>query len=331
MGLCEGDPPEELNAAAGYAKRSARKPTRPYHVRMTRLSGLAQATNSQRFRDLWCRAVTTVIVSVVTLGLLASCAACGNVHEDDGSTATYDPLRRPDDRTAGVPAGMPLEPSGSLTVTEKNQVLNGLDIDGPVIIDVDGAVIRNSRIRGTGPTGVLVRSGSVRIERTEISGFANGISGDHWTANGVDIHSTTEDGVKLGNGVTLENSWIHDLNPSTGAHADGAQMQAGLVDVAIKGNSIDLSTTREANSAIFLAPDMGPDSAGPVLISGNWVDGGNYTLYVVDGDHGKYVVSNITVSDNKFGRSHQYGPASITVPITQSGNVWTDTGEPIVL
>lgn len=231
----------------------------------------------------------------------------------------------------GVPAGAALTASGPLTLSQDGQVVEGLDVDGPIVIEASDVVIRNSRVQGSAPVGILVRSGSALIERTEISGFANAISGDDWTATAVDIHGVTDDGVKLGNNVSLTNSWLHDFTPAADAHSDGVQMQSGLTNVLVSKNDIDLSTAPTANAAIFLSPDLGPNSSGPITIENNRLNGGNYTLYCVDGANGTYVVGGISIRGNEFGRSARYGPARINVPITQADNRWADTQQPLVL
>lgn len=204
-------------------------------------------------------------------------------------------------------------------MTTPNQVLSGLDIRGGVVIAAPGVVIRSSRITGNDVYGVLVRSGSVTISDSEISGFENAIAGDGWTALRVNIHSVTGDGVKLGTDVALRSSWIHDLTPASGAHADGAQMQGGETNLVVSGNTIDPGPG--ANSAVFLAPDLGPSTNGPVTVSGNWLDGGNYSLFCLDGSNGQYLVRNITISGNVFGSGAAYGPVRVTVPVTFTGNV----------
>ena len=235
---------------------------------------------------------------------------------------------RPGPGTTGVPAGTALVRSAGRTVRTANQVIDAQDITGQVTIAAPGVVIKNSRIHGTDAFGVYVRSGSVKIYDSEIFGFANAIAFDNWAAYRVDIHSTTEDGVKLGSDVNLEDSWIHDLTPGEGAHADGAQMQGGVRDLVVRHNvisSYNPSTGSRGNSAIFLAPDLGPSTNGPVTIADNWLDGGNFTLYVVDGNNGEYVVNNISVIGNRFGRNFEYGPVRATGPVRESGNVWADT------
>ncbi|NMM15820.1 MAG: hypothetical protein HHJ14_01400 [Cellulomonas sp.] len=200
-----------------------------------------------------------------------------------------------------------------------------MDISGSVSVEAPGVIIKNSRIHGSDSFGILTNSGSVTIYDTEIYGFENAIGFDDWTAYRVNIHGTYGDGVKLGSNVLLQDSWIHDLTPASGAHSDGGQLQSGVTNLVVRHNAINLSNVVDANSALFLAPDLGPSTAGPVTIDGNWLDGGNFTLFCVDGNNGQYFVQNISIINNKFGRLAQYGPSRINVPITQSGNVWADT------
>ena len=238
---------------------------------------------------------------------------------------------KPSASNTGVPAGIALKSSGSIRATTPNQVINGLDISGDVSIEASGVVIKNSRIHGSGTYGVYVRSGSVTITDSEIYGPENAIAGNNWTATRVDIYGTYGDGVKFGSNVLLQNSWIHDLKPASGAHADGGQMQSGVTNLVVRGNVIDLSKVSNSNSALFLAPDLGPSSNGPVTIDGNWLDGGNYIVFCVDGNNGQYIVKNITIKNNKFGRNSNYGPSRINVTISQSGNVWADTNSSLKL
>jgi len=228
--------------------------------------------------------------------------------------------------TTGVPDGVTLTASKSLRVTKDGTVLSGLDVSGDISIEADDVVVRNTRIRGTGTYGILVRSGSVLVEDVEIVGPENAIAGDDWTARRVDIHGTTGDGVKVGSDVTLEDSWIHDLTPARGAHADGVQMQSGVRNLVVRHNRIDVSAAGSANSAIFLAPDLGPSAPGPVLVVQNYLDGGGYTLFCVDGADGRYVVDDITIRDNTFGGGAEYGAARVNVPVTWSGNVYAGGG-----
>ena len=104
---------------------------------------------------------------------------------------------KPGPDNTGVPAGTSLTPSGGLRITQANTVVDARDISGTVYVEASNVTIRSSRIHGSSSDdfGVLVRSGSVQIIDSEISGFQNGIAGNGWTATRVDLHSLTDDGV----------------------------------------------------------------------------------------------------------------------------------------
>ncbi len=239
---------------------------------------------------------------------------------------------KPGAGNTGVPPGTQLTSTGGMRITQANTVVDAKDISGSVVIEADNVTIRRSKIHGDAGDdyAVYVRSGSVRVVDSEISGAQNGIAGDSWSASRVNIHGLTDDGVKLGSNVTLEDSWIHDLTPSADSHSDGGQMQSGVRNLVVDHNTIDMGTGR-SNSALFLAPDLGPSSPGPVSIRGNWLNGGNYTLYCVDGGDGRYFVDNISITSNRFGPDSQYGPVKVNVPVTASGNVMDLTGRPLTL
>jgi hypothetical protein len=287
--------------------------------------------------------VLVIVVAFVVLRTTtnASPGASGPEHSPTTATpATASPTQTakprptfPSATTTGVPAGTPLSPvAGELRVTTAGAVLDALDISGPVVVAAPNVTITRSRIHGTGEAfGITVESGSVTITDSEISDFANGVGFDNWTAERVNIHNMTEDGVKLGSNVTLADSYIHDLTPGPGSHGDGAQMQAAVHDLVVRGNVIDVSAWNGEpgmNAAIFLKPDFGPSSAGPVQIVGNFLDGGGYVLYCTTGAS-SYTVASITISDNRFGRDSGYGPVAIDVPVTADGNVWDDSGRPL--
>lgn len=240
---------------------------------------------------------------------------------------------KPGPGNTGVPAGVALTASGSITVTTPNTVIDSKAVNGTITVSASGVVIKNTRVTGTGAYGVYVTSGDVTIEDTEISGFQNAIYGDNWTGLRLNIHGTTQDGVKLGSYVLLQDSWIHDLTPEPGAHADGGQVQSGVVDTVVRHNVIDSSNTSTGtfgNSALIVKPDFGPTSSGPVVIENNWLNGGNYTLYVVPGSSGS-TITEVDVRNNRFGDTHQYGYADITFPVNAAGNVIDSTGAPLTL
>jgi hypothetical protein len=284
---------------------------------------------------LW-RGWRVALAAVIVFG---AAAAAGWAWTGREGVVAVQPSRptvsaRPGPGTVGVPSGTDLVPvRGGLRVTQKGAVVDGKDIAGPVVVAAPDVQIKRSRIVGDGSAdfGIIVESGDVTVSDTEVYGFRNGIGFDNWAAYRIDLHDVSDDGVKLGSNVVLEDSWIHDLTPAADAHADGGQMQGGSRNLVVRGNVIDVTSRGGSlgNAALFLAPDLGPSSDGPVVIADNWLNGGNYTLYCVDGNNGEFYVRNIAITGNRFGRDFNYGPATVNVPVHQDGNVYDDTGEPV--
>lgn len=234
--------------------------------------------------------------------------------------------------------GVTLMPyTGPTNITTANTVIDGKDIATGIVINAANVVIRNSHIHGSGDTNAVnVVSGNVTLYDTEIDGnFENAIGYDNWKGYRLNVHGTYGDGLKLGSNVRLEDSWIHDLSPGVGAHADGGQVQDGITNTFVIHNRIDPragANNSGVNAALFIAPDLGPNSNGPLVIDKNILGGGNYTLFCLDGNNGQYYINGITITNNHFIRnSYQYGPSSVNVPITQSGNVWADNGQALSL
>ena len=240
----------------------------------------------------------------------------------------------PNASCTGVPSGTVLAPSGAITVTVDGTILNGLDITGTVTIKAANVVIKNSKIHGGDYFGIRVVTGNVTVSDTEIYGFTEAaIVFDNWAGYRLNIHDMGSDGLKLGTNTHLEDSYIHDFATLPGAHADGAQMQSGETNIIVRHNWIN--PLGGENSALFFAPDLGPSAAGPIIIDKNLLGGGNYTLYIVDGNNGQYHESGYSLTDNRFLRNAQYGATRINEPLANftntAGNVYDDNNQPVAL
>lgn len=236
---------------------------------------------------------------------------------------------KPGPSNTGVPAGTALTPyTGPQTVTTDGTIIDSMDVTGSLIIRARNVTIRNSKIHDDpgAVAGINIQDGaSATITDSEIYNFQVGIVYENWTAIRVNMHDISFDGIKMGSNTQLLDSWLHSPKPTSDAHWDGVQVQAGVTNTFIKGNVID-STGADTNSALFLAPDQGPSTDGPLTVTGNWLDGGNYTVFVNDGAGKQYYIADISVTDNRFGHGAKYGPAYVNVPVSWSGNVWDDTG-----
>ena len=279
---------------------------------------------------------------------VAGSAGLGGLSGGGGATQTLNCLPIPnrcgfpDASNTGVPAGTPLTKAVSCKITKDNAVLDAQDFACNLEIYAKNVKITRSRIHPASESGVYavstdVGDGSLLLEDSEISGAQNGIGYSNVTCRRCNIHGFSEDAVKLGSNTSIIDSYIHGFASSPGAHADGAQLQAGEENILILHNTIDGTDgigQTTPNSALFIAPDLGPTSDGPLTIENNLLAGGNFTIQIVDGNDGKYFLHHITLKGNRFRKgSFSYGPLRLQddeAPFTTVGNnVWDEDGTPM--
>jgi hypothetical protein len=237
----------------------------------------------------------------------------------------------PDATTTGVPEGMALKPTGSITADTPDSVISGVDVRGEVVINAPNVTLKNCRVTSETFVAIAVFAPGARIEDCEIlsaytKGGTKGIYFDPPGTNGsvlrCNIHSV-EDGVYIGSrNIVIEDNYIHDLDAMGGdPHYDGIQLHGGETsDVVIRNNSV--VTEWSDNSAITTGVVQN------VLIENNLLHGGGFTVRV-DGRFGEGKVSGVSIVRNRFG-PHEVDHWSFDLATpTVIGNVDDRTGEPI--
>ncbi len=227
---------------------------------------------------------------------------------------------------------------GPITITKDGTTLSDVHVNGTITIAADNVTVRNfianNITQTTGNGGVkntVLEDGTIDGGGSTTNG-TDGVQWSNYTARRLEI-TKSFDGMKAFGNVTIENCWIHDLNaqsgnPANGAggytHNDGIQAGSGSHFV-IKGNRIERPGY---NSAIFIDTDQGKIS--DVDIVGNYLDGGGYTLYVVQSRSAPQYGSptNVTVEGNVFGKNGTQGPVALAPGVTFTDNVDT-AGKPV--
>jgi hypothetical protein len=250
------------------------------------------------------------------------------------AAAVYCPAagtyRAPDRGSVGVPAGLSLCPSESRTISVPGAVLDGWDVRGGVVVDAPDVVIRRSRIVGDGslPFGIRTTdAGSVRIEDVTLIGdFPEAaIGGDRWSAERVEITRVTGDGARLGYASRLRNSRVHDFATSPGRQASALVMRGTGDDVVVEDNRIELGVGPGRDTAVLLAPEgRGERADGPVVIRGNVLGGGRYT---VRQDVPAAAMTDVRISGNRFVRDAEQGPMRVSPRAVLEENVYLDGGK----
>lgn len=251
------------------------------------------------------------------------------------------PSRPPDTSPAGWPGsgntgwahtGVALKPfgcTGDITeISTPGTVIDGRDVACGLVISTNNVTISRSRITSGADIAVRTVDGRTGIRFTDVEivglpGCTAGIGYMGWTALRVNIHGCG-DGVRIEDGSTLQDSWIHDFwdgmkngQQIDTPHHDGAQSTGGS-NMTIRHNRIQ--NPNDQTSCILIGGEFGTPSN--VLIENNYLDGGNYTIYLDPKG------SNRVIRGNTFTRSHVYGPARIEGQVVWQANRYTD-GAPV--
>ncbi len=248
---------------------------------------------------------------------------------DTSTGAPLDPCAgpRPGPDNTGVPAGVTLTPSGSITIEEDGAVVEGLDIEGMITVLADNVTIRNVRLRSGDyyPIRYFDEDNvGLVVEDSEIEGYGGdataAISFSNYTARRLNIHGSA-DGLKADSNVLVEDCWIHDLSNGPDEHNDGVQSTGGA-GVTLRHNDI----SGASNAAVQTGDEGG--ATIDLNLECNWFAGGGWTLNIRG--EGETVPMNTRIVDNRFARDHGYGPWTLDDPSpTISGNVYDDNDEPI--
>jgi hypothetical protein len=244
-------------------------------------------------------------------------------------------LTSPQNAVAAVPYGLSDPESletfeGDLTVRLDGQVVENLEIRGTLWIAANDVVVRNVWVYAEAPWTVYVEEGSATFENVEIGHLdiigERGIGGNNVTARLLDIHHV-EDGIKLGNNSSYEQVHVHDLDSlSADPHADAIQADGGSSSVRIVDSVLDSTgPLGTGNASVFLKSDLGPIDG--VLVEGNQLNGGAYTVFVQDGGNGE--PTGVTFTDNTFGPDFAFGLTDIDGSVDWSGNTFSPTGEQV--
>ncbi|GAA3575410.1 hypothetical protein GCM10022419_065680 [Nonomuraea rosea] len=232
----------------------------------------------------------------------------------------------------GVPDGTELtKKTGSIVIKEDGKVIDGWDLTGDITVEANNVTIRNTRVRGQSDYwGILQREGftGLKVEDSEI--FGNGKvrtqfgilnQGKLITVSRVDIH-TISNGILTEQGL-VEDSYVHDPKYYSGDHTDmimSTDTAAAGTQLVIRHNTV--INTLDQTGAIALFQDFGVTRN--VLVEGNLLAGGGWTIYAGAGKKG--LSSNIKVIDNVFSRrvwpkGGSAGPVSYW-DADGPGNVW---------
>ena len=298
----------------------------------------AAATLFSRRNALRLAAAAVPAAAALTIpGLAGTAFAAGTV-----STGGYV---KPDATNTGVRPGTRLAVHrGDIVITTPGTVIENKDIYGFVKIRAANVVIRNCRVRGSGPgrsnTGLIdcnhrnVRNALIEdclLVPDKPSVWLDGVIGKEYTARRCHVYNTV-DGFGVYNvtqktapvNVRIESCYVHDLsyfskdpNHANGpTHNDCVQIQGGA-NIVIRGNNFQGFLSRTAGTqnmgdrrwcqGILVQPNVAPITNSD--ISYNWFDGCKVHIYFVV-PAGKTVLFGSCKGNRSGVNQYRYGGTS---------------------
>lgn len=240
------------------------------------------------------------------------------------------PSSFPDASSTGPRSGHSLTASGPLTITEDGATISDLAVDGCIDVKASNVTISDVTIscdRST--TAIAIADGaSATVQYTEIDGkgvVSTAVGFSNYTLSHVDIHDVI-DGPRMNFNVQVLDSFIHGLHRTSSSHNDALQTTGGT-GIVVRGNTLqayDAATVDPMNACVMIGSENAP--LRDMVIEGNYLDGGNYSILARDDVNG----ANITVSNNVFTHNARYGPyRGVSAMDANSTNVYADTGASI--
>jgi hypothetical protein len=219
----------------------------------------------------------------------------------------------PDATSTGVPAGVTLTPSGDVVITQAGAVVSGLNITGSVYIRADNVTLENCKVTSGGWAGVTIDPGvtGAVVQNCTIDGTGrapDGTGNQGIMGSGTFIGNNifnVENGIVPGSNSVIQGNYIHDLQAGGSPHYDGIQIDGGLSNIQISGNSI--INQWGWTSAVMI--DNGFGAVSNVTVTNNLLTGGAYTVYA-DSNLGTASITGVSFTNNHIGGA-QYGDALI--------------------
>ncbi|WP_432561344.1 right-handed parallel beta-helix repeat-containing protein [Kineococcus sp. SYSU DK003] len=223
--------------------------------------------------------------------------------------------------------------TGDQTITTPGTVLDGVTINGCLVVKASDVTVRNSKIVCNAKGRQLavnvadgVRNFVVEDSEIDATGTDVGIGWGNYTLRRVNLHGSA-DGARWGTNVTIEDSWIHDMSREDGLHSDAMQTTSAS-NVVVRHNTLDPSNGGDPlNAAIMIGTETGSKALKNVRIEDNFLGGGSYTVNIRSDAN----ISGLVLKGNVFSDNSRYGAMIMPIgkDITVSGNTLGWTGKEI--
>lgn len=243
---------------------------------------------------------------------------------------------RGDSSEDGTPIGLGAygkrkEHKGNLTIKKDGTKISDIDVSGKIFVNANNVTISNFTAEAVTQEplkyGMVLEDGTIDGKQKK----DDGIQWNNFEVRRMDI-SGSFDGIKAQGNVVIEDSYIHDLYAFRSSDAGaGNYSHNDCVQISIGSNILiqrNWFTNCGFNAAIFIDPDQG--KIDNVTVQYNYLNGGGITFYAIASRSAEFgLPTNVNVSNNVFGETHEFDYATVGDGIDFSNNVNT-RGESIV-
>jgi Domain of unknown function (DUF4082) len=225
--------------------------------------------------------------------------------------------------------------TGPTIITTAGTVIDGADIKSTLVIRANNVTIKRSRIlaptsdfaiqQASGYSGMTLSYIELAPQSGQHPDRAIASFGTNMTIDHIYVHGTQR-GIATGRGTQVTNSYVDDLDNSSGNHATAVMSIGGIRDVVLRGNTFGCGTG-QCSSAMSVYPETnfgGPNDNW--TIDGNLFNGGSYCVYL-GYTPPESPNTNMRVTNNSFGTKYSskcgdFGPVASWSWST--GNTWTN-------
>ena len=215
----------------------------------------------------------------------------GRCFASPGSCGYPDPAHG----NVGVPDGVHLTPSGSITISTAGAVISGLNVTGSITVRANNVTIQNSRITAGGAGGTAVSAGRVSgltIKNSEISG--GNVFDGRATLSGVYMHDCDECAQYPTN---IQDSYLIANQSNAGSHYEPVYADS---DTLVVEHSV-LLNPHSQTAAVFMDTSGGGACDNHLTIDNSLLAGGGYTVYPC-ANASSAGSSVIKITNNRFAR-----------------------------
>ena len=240
------------------------------------------------------------------------------------------PTDFPDATNTGVPSGVTLTPYyGNLVIDTPGAVIEGLDIQGNVIITADNVTLKNCKVTSSAVSVVSISSGvtGVVVQDCEINGL-----GETGNSRGIGGQGTflrnniynVENGINIeGSNTLIQGNYIHDLNASLAYGYDGIQILGGVSNITVSDNTIINS---QSGTAVRIVNDYG--AVDGVIVDNNMLSGGDFAVLSEEKSSNSGQITGVQFTNNYLDKVNDYAFVANNIVVWQ-GNIDFDTSWPV--